>query len=213
MSAQITVGSPLPPDLRALLLQLRAEIMLDISCALPGTVQSFDATSQSASVSINLKRLFRGSAKDYPLLVDVPVVCLGGGGARMTFPIKSGDGCLVLFSDRDIDAWWSTGSTASVPNSPRLHNLADGFAIVGLRSKPGALQAYNTVDAELAYNGGFVDVNSKIGIGNASTTLLAALDALCNALLGWVDTHGDTPNAGTISNLNSAKSLIDSLLK
>jgi hypothetical protein len=207
-----TISTPVPPELRALLLQLRAEIMLDISCALPGTIQSFNTAIQSASVSINLKRLFRGQPLDYPVLVDVPVVCLGGGGARLTFPIEAGDGCLVLFSDRDIDAWWATGSTGSIPNSPRTHNLSDGFAIVGLRSKVGALSNYSS-DAELAYNGGFVDVNSKIGIGNASTTLKAALDSLMSALLNWVDTNGDTPNASTISALNSAKSLFDSLLK
>lgn len=210
--SQIPISTPVPPELRALLLQVRSEIFLDMSCAMPGTIQSFNSAVQSATISINMKRLFTGLPKNYPLLVDVPVVCLGGGGARLTFPIAAGDGCLVVFSDRDIDAWWATGTTGSIPNSPRTHNISDGFAIVGLRSKVGALANYSA-DAELAYNGGFVDVNAKVGIGNASTTLLIALDAVMTALLGWVDTHGDTPSGGTISNLNAAKSLIDSLLK
>ena len=47
-------------------------------------------------------------------------------------PAVTGDACLVVFSDVDIDRWFETGE-ASAPNSPRRHSLSDGFAFVGFR--------------------------------------------------------------------------------
>src|SRR5580693_5302769 len=157
-------NSPVPPDLRALLLALRTEIFVDLNCCQVGTIRSFNATLQTASASINMQRQVAGAGVAYPLLVDVPVVCLGGGASRLTFPIAAGDPCLLFFCDRNFDAWFGTGSTSSPPNTPRTHSLADGFALVGVRSKPGALTGYNTTDIELALGGGFIHVNSLIGI-------------------------------------------------
>lgn len=46
---------------------------------------------------------------DLPLLQDVPVMFPRGGGCTMTFPIKPGDECLVVFASRCIDGWWQSG--------------------------------------------------------------------------------------------------------
>ena len=48
------------------------------------------------------------------------------------FEVNPGDACLVIFADRDIDAWFESGE-AEVPPSGRMHNLSDGFAFVGFR--------------------------------------------------------------------------------
>jgi phage baseplate assembly protein gpV len=78
-----------------------------------------------------------------PPLVDVPIQWPGGGGVTLTFPIKPGDECWVVFGSRCIDSWWQQGpgtaeATGDIvpPPDQRMHSLSDGVAYVGIRSKP-----------------------------------------------------------------------------
>jgi len=77
----------------------RREIFASLKCAIPGIIQSFDATKQTATIKVAMQATVGTEVKDYPLLVDCPVVVMGGWGAYITFPIHAGDTCLVLFSD------------------------------------------------------------------------------------------------------------------
>jgi hypothetical protein len=83
-----------------------------------------------------------------PLCVDVPVAFPGGGDFFLTFPVKAGDECILMFSERAIDNWYDKGSTQS-PSEYRLHDLSDGIAIVGLNSQPHKLANLQTTGAEL----------------------------------------------------------------
>lgn len=110
---------------------------------LPGIVQKFDAARMTVDVqpTINGVALAQdGSTVDLqmPVLPDCPVLFQGGGGATFTFPIAAGDECVVIFASRCIDAWWSQGGVQG-QSELRMHNLSDGFAIVGLRSLPRAI--------------------------------------------------------------------------
>lgn len=149
------------PDLRAVLNAHRDEVFAGINCHQLGTIISFDAAKQTATVSLNSRRVVFDRAQtengalqqqprvvDYPLLTDVPVFVTSGGTARLTLPIVAGDTCLVLFNDRDIDAWWASGQVVA-PNSPRMHSLSDGLALVGFRSLANALDDYEADNAVL----------------------------------------------------------------
>ena len=113
---------------------LKQDILSSLHCALPGTVVSFDAESQTAVIQPAVKhrpvssRPTEGSGEiSLPLLRDVPVFM------TVSFEINPGDACLVIFADCDIDAWFETGE-AEVPASDRMHSLSDGFAFVGFRT-------------------------------------------------------------------------------
>jgi hypothetical protein len=177
---------------------------------------------------------------NYPVLVNCPVFFATGGGFVVTMPVAVGDPCLLLFNDRDIDTWFSTGAIAP-PNTSRAHDLSDGFALVGFRNAtnpvPGATSAtaaemrssdntakasiaqaisqlINATEVKLAVGTTVVDLDTAhIGISNSSTSLKLAVTALITALLNWVDTHGDTPNAATVTALNNAQTTFNSLLK
>lgn len=111
--------------------------------ALPGIIESFDAEKNTCSIRPAIThRIIQqdGTWMDLEptyLLLDCPVVWQGGGGCTMTFPIKQGDECLVVFASRCIDAWWYYGK-AIPTKEQRMHNLSDGFALVGVRSLPRA---------------------------------------------------------------------------
>lgn len=143
MSELIT--SPIPPDLRSLLTDLKKEIFYGLNCHQVGVINSFDPTTQTATVQIQVLRNIGNTQVAYPLLTDCPVIFPGGGGAYMTFPVAKGDPCLVLFNDRDLDLWFTTGNVVG-PNSARAHSLSDGIVLVGIRNKTN-LPPYTANDA------------------------------------------------------------------
>lgn len=124
-----------------------ANVKSSINCCLPGIVQTYDANTQTATVQAAIRKRVRTPKGvvnvELPLMTDVPVMMLGGGQHYMTFPVTKGDECLILFSDVCIDAWYQSGGIQNQPVA-RLHDLSDGFAIVGFRSAGRAIQSPNT---------------------------------------------------------------------
>lgn len=111
----------------------------EIWTALPGIIDSFDADAMTVSVQPSIMGSITNEAGTsrqvaLPLLVDVPVCYPQGGGFVLTFPIAKDDECLVVFASRCIDGWWQSGGVQA-PAEHRMHDLSDGFAIVGPRSQ------------------------------------------------------------------------------
>lgn len=126
----------------------QAQDDLDAACAelrvaFPAIVQAVDLEKQTVSAQISLqgkKTDESGSDyQNYPLLVDVPIVWPRAGGFALTFPIKAGDECLVVFADRCVDAWWQSGGVQK-PIDDRAHDFSDGFAIFCPTSQPKAIK-------------------------------------------------------------------------
>ncbi|WP_333986128.1 Gp138 family membrane-puncturing spike protein [Burkholderia orbicola] len=143
--------------------------LTEVWTALPGTVESFDPVAMTVTVQLGTKDSIRNedgtvSTSPFPLLTDCPVVWQGGGGVTATFPIAAGDECLVVFASRCIDAWWQSGGVQEQAE-PRTHSLADGFALVGVRSRPRALAGVSATSAQLRSDDGvtFVDLNPTAG--------------------------------------------------
>ena len=114
---------------------LKNGIFSSLHCALPGTVLSFDAVTQTAAVQPALKH----GTIALPALRDVPVFFPGSRGQGITWPVEAGDECLLVFADGDIDRWFESGE-AEDPASGRRHDLSDAFAFVGFRSRGNALR-------------------------------------------------------------------------
>ena len=148
------------PDIAEFLNRRMRDISARINCILVGTVQSFNATNQTVTVSVNFQKIIKsvlplngiGQSADqvisYPLLVNVPIIFFQGGGSYLTFPIAAGDTCVVLFCDRDMDTWFNTAQIAP-PNSDRVHDINDAVAIVGIRDLQHSLAGYNTTQPSL----------------------------------------------------------------
>lgn len=102
-----------------------AEMTVEVQPAIQGVVEKEDGSTEY----VNL-----------PLLADVPLVFPSAGGFIITLPVKAGDEVLVSISSRCIDAWWQNGGV-NIPMEARMHDLSDGFAIPGPRSKPKVVSA------------------------------------------------------------------------
>ena len=174
MSTQPNAAAPfIPPELRDVLQAFRREIFSSLRCAMPGIIQTFDPVTQTATIQVAMQMTVWDQVKDYPPLVDCPVVVLGGGPAFISFPINTGDTCLVLFSDRAIDNWYSTGNVVP-PAQQRQHSLADGIALVGIRHLANALSNYDATGIGL--NGPAVNVSGNLNVAAGATDVFTTSD-------------------------------------
>lgn len=181
--------------------------------ALPGIIQSFDPDAVTAVVQPAIRYIERDndgntSTQDYPLLVDVPVVFPRGGGCTLTFPVKEGDECLVIFADRCIDFWWQSGGIQE-PVDGRMHDLSDAFAIVGPQSQAKKISGISTSAVELRSDDGAAKLSLNPASGAINGTApggfnLNGLQILPDGRLQLVDgsivdghTHGGVSPGGS----------------
>jgi hypothetical protein len=166
------------PQLADLDTALQRCIKLDFNVLHIGKIITFYPSNQTADVSISYAQAYSQLTKNgveevtsepYPTLYSCPVVFLGGGGAVLTFPVSPNDECLILFNDRDIDNWFK-GSYTSVPNTARLHSMADAIVIVGCRNLDCSIKNFDMVRAVLTK--GISGTGARVGVGAGGNTLV-----------------------------------------
>lgn len=145
---------------------LAASIFSMMRVSLPGIIQSFDPETVTCVVQPSIKGAVPNESgelvsSDITLLMDVPVMFPRGGGCTLTFPVKPGDECLIVFSDRCTDFWWQSGGVQE-PADDRQHDLSDAFAIVGPQSQAKRISGISMSGAQLRTDDGaaFVEVSA-----------------------------------------------------
>ncbi|WP_406568500.1 Gp138 family membrane-puncturing spike protein [Burkholderia cenocepacia] len=136
--------------------------------ALPGVIESFDSDSQTCAVQLAIKVPVRANdgtvtTAALPPVVNCPVQFPSGGNCTLTFPVAKGDECLVVFASRCIDAWWQSGGVQEQAEW-RMHDLSDGFALLGFRSRPRALASVSGSSTQLRSDDGatYIDLNPTL---------------------------------------------------
>ena len=180
-------------DLSKLLRIAHQEQSRNMHVALPGVIVSYDSKSQSASVKPSLNRRVNGEDEVTPVINDVPVIFPRSGGAFMTFPVRAGDGCLLIFVERSLDEW-KGGSGEIAPDDPRSFDLSDAVAIMGLvDSKSGG----GSDDVVIKYGSSTVTIGSgSVKVESPSVTV----DAASSTFNGNVAING---NLGVTGDMNS----------
>ncbi|MGG6461391.1 Gp138 family membrane-puncturing spike protein [Solilutibacter silvestris] len=193
--------------------------------SIPGYVVDFDPATCSASVQVGVKAIQRASdgstqAINISVLKKVPVVFPHGGGCALTFPVKNGDECLVVFASRSMDAWWQSGGIQAQSDPTRAHSLSDGFAILGPMSKPNVITGISTTTTRLRSNdnstfveldptGKLVNITAPNGINlngvtidssgnmNSPATITASTDVVGGGKSLKTHTHGGVTSGGS----------------
>lgn len=120
------------PTLEDILAEERLRTFSSFNAVQIGRVEEVQIDKQTVTVELQIKRVLDdGRSIKYPPLVDVPFLVLQGGGSYIQLPVKKGDYCIVLFNDRCIDGWWSSGAVQE-PACQRMHSLSDGIALIGI---------------------------------------------------------------------------------
>lgn len=119
------------------IIDLVNDMISGVHTAMPGTITSFDPATCTATVLPALSiRKPDGTSLAYPAISGVPVVFPQGAGNNfsVSFPVKAGDGCLLVISEQSLDRWMYQRETAS----DLRHDLTSAIAIPGLFASGGA---------------------------------------------------------------------------
>ena len=187
----------------------------NIWTALPGIIQTFNPLKMTCTVQPAIQAiLFDASGlpvnTTLPLLVDCPIQFLAGGNCTITFPINLGDECLIIFASRCIDAWWQ--SSGVQPQAElRLHDLSDGFILLGFRSVPRVIAniSVNSIQIRSDDGAAFMELNPtthavKMTDGHGATITLNGDGTITSAATTWTHTgniaiNGNTTHTGQVS--------------
>lgn len=185
-------------------------IKVSLHCIKIGEIIEFNKENQTAKVKVlhimdeNYNTRLEQEL-EYPVLGDVPVVIMGGGGTYISHPIATGDQCLLLFCDYMIDNWWITGE-AQPSIVPRKHDISDAIAIVGLNATPKAIQEYSDY-LRLQYSpessiviGEQIDVNNETINLNGNTTNSGTMEVVGDVAM---DANATVANNLTALSLNA----------
>lgn len=108
-----------------------------IHTAIPGTIESFDSGTCQATVKPSMMyKKPNGETIGYPSISGVPVYFPNGNmqDASISWPVKPGDGCLLIIAEQALDYWMYGRETDT-----DLHfDLTNSIAIPGLFVNPGA---------------------------------------------------------------------------
>lgn len=157
------------PDLTQTLYSVVEKAGKELNCMRVGIIQNFYADDLTADVliankkTINLNSDGTQNVRNYALIRAKVCYCT----PYITYPLKAGDECILLFSDREIESWFINGNV-NPEIYPRLHDLTDAIAIVGLRSLPNMISIladalhlfYGSSDIQLLDNQ--ININSTL---------------------------------------------------
>lgn len=122
------------PSLAEVFTQAIEHRLAGLHVCLPGTIETYDATTQTASVRPAIKNVIHANDGekefDYPVIPNVPVAHPRAGKWFVHFPLTPGDSIVLVFGERSLDKWRALGGTQN-PLDLRKHDLSDAIAIPG----------------------------------------------------------------------------------
>ena len=196
----MSVKEIVTPDLSMIAQMITDDVFQRLNKVNIGRIESFDPITQTASVSLLIKRVLSdnddGSTTldNRPLLPHCLVMGNYGGKAHITLPIAIGDECLVLFNDRELDNWYTTGQPQA-PDTNRKHHIADGIVFVGVRSIKNVISDYSTNSIRLKNLESQIDVlQNKVEV----LTTLVEINATKTTCNGNVEVNGETVFNGNV---------------
>lgn len=195
-----------------------------IHTALPGSIISYDYTTQKAVIQPLLNKVWSdGTTTPMPVLENVPVIFPRAGGASLTFPVVEGDTCLLVFIERSIDLWLTQGGQVN-PDDPRKFDLSDGVALMGLFPFSETSEADNNTDLLLTYAGSkirikqsgaiVIESSNTVALGTSTTEVLNVLSQLMGFLTGATvmgAAFNGPLNAAFITQVNALKAQLDAI--
>lgn len=115
--------------------------MENVHTAIPGTIQSYDASKKKVSVKPSIKKKLNNEILSYPTISEVPIIFPSTKDSIVAFPLSIGDGGLILFSEVSLERYLSSFGEEVEPGENRKFALSDAVFIPGLFpfGNPGAV--------------------------------------------------------------------------
>jgi hypothetical protein len=155
---------------------------LGIKVAMPAEILTYDKDTMMASVQPHFKKKYNdGTVVNSPVIHNVPVAHPRAGSAFVHMPLKKGDNIMLVFQDRSMEKWTSSGGQVD-PEDVRNHDLSDAVAYPGLYPSNDNVEVANNEDIivkNTSEGGGRCEMrikpNNHIQIINEKNELLKVL--------------------------------------
>lgn len=144
--------------------------LYDIHTCLPGHVEKYDYSTGKADIKPLIKKKFKdGDILSLPVIPNVPVQYPSTSEAILHLPLNKGDTGIIVFSERSLEIWLSTGGDVE-SGDPRKFDLTDAIFIPGIHPFSVNSIADNNNDVQLIYRGTGLRIkkNGNIEIGESS---------------------------------------------
>lgn len=231
------------------LITMQSDHLLTTRTVIPGIVKKVNVVNGSL-ITIDADVVIYNMVTDdtglkvkneaIPTISNIPFVVPWGktAGLLLSVPVNVGDDVLLLFADRSIDNWQSTGKMAAPAEDtiPRTHDLTDAIAIPGIFNNVTAKQVVgydnqaielrdtsNKVSIKVTKNAAIIryegntvtidsgSINSVCGGSTVSMTDSSVSIAATNiTLTGNVTIAGDSFNLASTSSTTSGGDLVTS---
>lgn len=183
----------LPADLTQIQEISNSNTAQEMNCVRIGVIQEFYPENLTAQVKLVDKMLTGlnpdGSQilKEYPPIYAKVCYC----NPFCTFPLTQGMECVLLFNDRELETWFVNGGS-NIQAYPRMHDLTDAIAIVGIRSLPQMIQIL-TDCLHLFYGQSDLQLKAQQAVLNSPQIDLNGTNAV-NVNSATITLQGDTVN-------------------
>ena len=136
--------------LKNLLDRFEENLLTKLNCAKVGKIKSFDASTQTADIEID----------GYPQISGVPVSFICGANFSIQVPVQTGDSCIVLFCDGDLDNW--VNGDGYIPAfSQDKHGLNGAIALLGITNLLTKVENYITSGIRIKYKDSEIELNDS----------------------------------------------------
>lgn len=158
------------PTLAEVIREAISSRLLDVHTALPGRVRTYDRAKQVADIEVMILHPAPMADGDieletYPVIPNVPVGWMRGGGYSLQFPLNKGDSVWLIFSEACM-AHWRVSGQVSEPGDLRRHDLSYPIAIPCCAPDADALTAIGADEA-------VIDGPTLVRLGGSSSQFLA----------------------------------------
>jgi hypothetical protein len=163
---------------------------------------------------VNVKSLLQfkttgGDIVNNPIIYNIPVMMLYGGGCQISFRLKAGDRGLLIASKNDTAEYKNNNKNPSLTNNLRNFDFCNGFFIPFDFNEAGdgvIIKNNNTVvnilDGQINIEANNININGNI---NVSGTITASGEITSGSVTLTGHAHGyeDTQPNGAIVNKNT----------
>lgn len=177
-----------------------------INTCIPGIIDSFDGNTQTATVipAVSMKTFIedKQGVLEYPPIINAPVVFpfASAAGFALTIPVRRGDPCILLFSQRPIDNWHDKGGIQPSGEgvSSRHHDLTDAIVIMAASPTPNVLGEWEGNGLQIRNRDKTSTItvyDDKVVIHNTTEVII---DTPETKITGNLTVKGDTDIKGTL---------------
>lgn len=151
-----------------------------LNTCIPAIVDSFDPTTQRVSAIPAIKAKYitpdlQVEYIDYPKITNIPLAITKTAGLKITVPVKKGDNCTLIFSQRSIDNFIMDGTKVAKPfegdvlytSSLRCMDMTDALCFPGIICDNEKISNYSTSAIEIRS----ADGSTKVAVSENALNL------------------------------------------